>query len=59
MARILSEILAKRPVDRGAVDERKRWMVGAVEAYEVDEVRESGARSSTTSSPSELPAEPK
>jgi hypothetical protein len=53
MARILSDILAKRPVDRGTVDERKRWMLASVEAFELDAVRESGARPSTKSSSSE------
>jgi hypothetical protein len=44
MARTLSEVLARRPVDRTVVDERKLWMLASVEASELDVIRETDAR---------------
>lgn len=40
MARNLEDILAKRPVDRGAVDAHKRRLLDEVRAYRLRELRE-------------------
>ncbi len=40
MANPLSEVLAKRSVDRAAVDDRKKRMLNEVRAYRLRELRE-------------------
>jgi len=40
MAKTLDDLLAKRPVDRTAVDEHKRRMLDEVRAYQLRELRE-------------------
>lgn len=40
MAKTLDDILAKRPVDRGAVDAHKKRMLDEVRSYRLRELRE-------------------
>jgi len=45
MPRTLSEVIAKRPVNRDAVDERKRLMIASVKASQPVTSQEANVRS--------------
>jgi predicted XRE-type DNA-binding protein len=40
MANLLDDMLARRPVDRAAIDEHKRWMLQEIRAYQLRDLRE-------------------
>jgi hypothetical protein len=59
MATTLCEVLTKRSVDRGAVDEQKRSMIASVKASQAGASREADARPLSMSSGRDRSAEQK